>query len=79
MGSTTTPITLCAIPSGVLNHLAKLTSQKPSFHSEGVVEIYPDHANALCKAGLAPTIFPTMGELWKNQDENMNIENEKEP
>ena len=48
-------------------------------HSEGVEKIYPNHANALRKTGLAPPIFPTMGELWKNKYENMDIENEKEP
>ena len=75
--STHTPGTLRAIPSGVLNRLAKLTSLKPSLNSEGVDEVYPDHANALHKAGLAPSDFPTMGDLWKMQDENLNIENEK--
>ena len=35
--------------------------------------------NALRKAGLAPPDFPTMGDLWKMQDEKLEIENEKEP
>ena len=61
MGSTDTPGTLRVIPSGGLNRLAKLTSQKLSFRSEGVNKIYPDHANALCKVGLAPTNLQTMG------------------
>ena len=52
--------------------------RKPSFHSERLDKIYPDHANALCKAGLAPLILPTMGELWENNDENIDIENKKE-
>ena len=77
MGSTHTPGALRAIPSGVLNRLAKFTSQKPSFCSEGVEKIYPNNSNALNKAGFAPPIFPIMGELWKDQDENMDIENEK--
>ena len=58
--STHTPGTLRAIPSGVLNRLGKLTSRKPSFHSVGVDKIYPDHANALRKAGLTPPNFLTM-------------------
>ena len=29
--------------------------------------IYPAHGNTLRKAGLAPPVFPTMGELWKNK------------
>ena len=77
--STHTPGTLCAIPSGVLNRLAKLGSRKPSLHSEGIDKVYPDHVNALRKAGLAPPYFPTMGDLWKMQDEKLDIENEKEP
>ena len=75
--STHTPGTLRAIPSGVLNRLEKLTSRKPSLHSEGVDKVYPDHANALRKAVLAPPDFPTMGDLWKMQDEKLEIENEK--
>ena len=61
--STHTPGTLRTIPSGVLNCLAKLTSRNPSIHAEAVDKIYPNHVNALCKAGLAPPIFPTMGDL----------------
>ena len=77
MGSTHTPGTLGAIPSVVLNHLEKITLQNPSLHCKRVDKIYPDHANALLKAGLAPPIFLTMGELWKNQDEKMDIEGKK--
>ena len=60
--STHTPGTLRAIPSGVLNRLAKLASRKTSLHSEGVEKVYPDHANALRKAGLATPDFPIMGD-----------------
>ena len=74
--STHSPGTLRAIPSGVLNRLAKLTSIKPSIHSEGVEKIYPDHANSLRKAGLAPPNFPTMGDLWIKQDERADTEKE---
>ena len=38
--------------------------------------IYPDHANTLRKAGLAPPVFPIMGELWRKQDEK--VEKNKE-
>ena len=27
--------------------------------------LYPDRANALRKAGLAPPNLPTLGELWR--------------
>ena len=73
--TTHTPGTLRTIPSGFLNRLSKLTLRKPSLHSEGVYKVYPDHANALRKAGLAPPDFPTMGDLWKMQDEKLEIEN----
>ena len=59
--STHTPGTLRAIPSGVFNHLAKLTSRNPSVQAEAVDTIYPAHTNALRKAGLAPPVFRTMG------------------
>ena len=74
--STHKPGDLRAIPWGVLNRLAKLTSRKPSIHSEGVYKIHPDHANALCKAGLTLPNFPTMGDLWSKQDERLDIEKE---
>ena len=60
-----TPGTLSAIPSGVLNRLAKLTSRNPSIQAEAVNTIYPAHVNALLKSGLAPPIFPSMGDLWR--------------
>ena len=61
MGSTQTPGTICAIPSGVVNCLDKLNLLKPSFRYEWVDKIYLDHKNVLRKAGLAPHIFPTIG------------------
>ena len=69
--STHTPGTLRATPSGVFNRLAKLTSMKPSIQMAAVDLIYPAHANTLCKAGLAPSVFLTMGGLWGKQDENL--------
>ena len=76
--STHTPGTLSTIPSVVLNHLAKLTSRNPSIHDEAVDRIYPAHANALRKAGLAPYVFTTRGYLWRNQDEKVEIEKERD-
>ena len=74
--STHEPGTVRAIPSGVLNQLAKLTSRKPSIHSKGIDKIYPDHVNTLPKAGLVPPNFPTKGSLWIKHDEILNIEKE---
>ena len=76
--STHIPGTLRAIPSGVLNRLAKLTSRNPSIHAEAVYNIYPAHVNALCKAGLAPSVFPTMGYLCRKQYEKVETEKEKD-
>ena len=61
--STHTYGTLRVIPSGELNFLAKLIQHEPSFKFARVENVYPDHANALQNTGLAPPIFPTMGEL----------------
>ena len=66
------------IPSGVLNRLAKLTSRNPSIHDEVVENMYPDHAKNFRKAGLAPPVFPSMGDLWRKQYENMDIEKEQD-
>ena len=79
MGSTHTSGAIRAIPSGFLNRLGKITSRKPSFNSEVVDKIYPNHAKSFRKAGLASPILPTIEELGKNQDEKMYIENKKEP
>ena len=76
--STHTPVTLRAIPSGVFNRLAKLTSRKPSIQAAAVDSIYPDHANALRKVGLATSVFPTMGELWEKQDEKLEKNKERD-
>ena len=79
MGITRTTGTLRTFPSGFLNHLAKTTSRRTSFHSEELDKICPDHANALRKAELVPPIFLTIGELWKNKYEKIDIENKQEP
>ena len=68
------PGTLHAITLGVLNRPDKLTSRKPSIHSEGVDKIYPNHVNALRKAGLVPPNFLTMGDLWRKQDAKVDME-----
>ena len=40
--------------------------------------IYPAHANARCKAGLAPPVFPAMEELWGKQDEKLEKNKERD-
>ena len=76
--STHTPGTLCAILSGVLNHLAKIISRKPSIQAEAADTIYPAHANTLHKAVLVPPVFPTMGELWRKEDEKVKKNKERD-
>ena len=76
--STHAPSTLRPIPSGFFNRLAKLNSRKPSIRATEVESIYPAHANALHKAGLATSVFPTMGELWEKQDEKLEKNKERD-
>ena len=46
-GSAHTRACLKAIPYGVLNRLAKLTTTTPQNEHQNIDEIYPQHANAL--------------------------------
>ena len=75
IGKVITPIpdTLTAIPSKLLTRLVKLTPHKPSFHFERVDNFYPNHVNALLKAGPATPTLPTMVEREKGQDEKTDI------
>ena len=50
---THTEATLKAIPNGVLNRLAKLTPRTEENAKMSIKECYPDHANALARAGLS--------------------------
>ena len=61
-----------------MNRHAQLTSQKISLYSEGEDKVYPYHTKALHKAGLAPPSLLTMGDLWKMQDDKLDIDNGKE-
>ena len=70
--------TLRTILSRVLNRLEKLTLRNPFFNSEAADKIYPEYANALCKAGLAPPNLPTMGDLWRIQDEKLDNGKERD-
>ena len=53
-----------------------------STHTPGTIRSFlsgvPYHANILSMAVLTPPILLIMGELLKNQDENMDIDNKKE-
>ena len=49
---THTKATFKVIPNGVLNRLAKPTSRTEENAKMSIKERYPDHANALARAGL---------------------------
>ena len=55
-GITHTPGTLPMITLGVLNRLEEITSHKPNFNSKKIDSVYPNHANALHKAGLETSV-----------------------
>ena len=69
--STHTPVTLRAIPSGVLTCLTRLTPPLIDIADRPIDEIYLDHANALRKAHLAPKTFLTFSKLWEAEADNM--------
>ena len=62
-GSAHTRACLEAIPYGVLNRLAKLTTKTPQNEHKRLDEIYPLHADALRAAQLNPSNYPTLKEL----------------
>ena len=61
--------TFKAISNGVLNMLAKITSRIEEKAKISLKKNYPDHSNALARAGLGLKNFPTLKELWDNVDE----------
>jgi len=70
-GSAHTNACYIAILEGVLKHLAKLTSCNNDNKNIKMNALYPKHAEALKKAGLAPNnnIWPTLGEVLDKKSE----------
>eukprot|EP00957_Ditylum_brightwellii_P016085 1211601-Ditylum_brightwellii.AAC.1 len=63
-GSTHRPTTFKSIVNGGFTRLARLTSKIAANENARINEIYPDHAEALFAADLAPpTDFPTFNKL----------------
>ena len=60
--------TFKAIPRGILNRFAKITSRMKINSLMKVNEIYPGHANALMKSGLSPKLFLSEREVWRKED-----------
>jgi hypothetical protein len=80
-GSTHTKACFKAIPNGVLGRLAKLTSATEISKEKKLDELYPDHAEALRKADLAPKTFPTLKETLNKiseQNDPVNVETKKQ-
>ena len=69
--------TFKAISNGVLNRLAKITSRTEENAKISLKKNYPDHANALARAGLGLKNFPTLKELWDNVDEREKKKKQK--
>ena len=68
--STHRPTTFKSIANGVFTWLARLTLKNVANGNEKIDDIYPDHAEALFTADLAPpTDFPTFNELWREDEE----------
>ena len=57
-----------AIPSGIFNWLAILTSRTKKNAQMRIDKNYQGNTNALTKAGLAPKIFLSLKEIWKKAD-----------
>ena len=66
--STHTKATFEAIPNGVLNILAKITSRTEENAKMSIKERCPDHDNSLARVGIGMKNFPTLKELWENAD-----------
>ena len=62
--STCTNATFIAIPSVVLNRLAKITSRTDANSKLRVKKYYPDHAMQLTKAGLNMRTCLFLGLFW---------------
>ena len=52
--------TFKAIPNEVLNKLSQLNPRTEENAKMSIKERYPDHANALARAGLGMKNFPTL-------------------
>eukprot|EP00957_Ditylum_brightwellii_P131148 10002954-Ditylum_brightwellii.AAC.1 len=65
--STHRPLTIKSIAAWVYTGLSRLASYSDSMVSKSINKLYPDHAAALNTANLVNRKFPKLGEIWKNQ------------
>ena len=59
-----------AVPHGVIDRLAKLTTITDSNKDATIDEIYPHHATALKAAGLSPEKYPTIKSIQDSKQIN---------
>ena len=69
--------TFKVIPKGVLKILYKPTQRTEDNPKVSIKEHYPDHANTLARSGIGMKNFPTLKELWENEDEREKKKKEK--
>eukprot|EP00957_Ditylum_brightwellii_P022911 1729169-Ditylum_brightwellii.AAC.1 len=66
-------LTFKSIANGVFTQLARLTLKIAANQDARIDDIYPDHAEALFTADLAPpTDFLTFKELWNDDEKTKN-------
>eukprot|EP00957_Ditylum_brightwellii_P122962 9375343-Ditylum_brightwellii.AAC.1 len=62
--------TFKSIVNGVFTRLARLTSNMAINQNLQINKLYPDHAEALFTADLAPPMdFPIFKELWEEDEQ----------
>ena len=67
--STHTCSCIQAVPTGVFQCLAKLTSKTRTTMKSKMDELYPDHCEALLNTGLLPDQVPMMRDVLKEIEE----------
>ena len=71
-GSTHTKCCIRAIPQGVFNRLAKLTSNTCANTNQRMTDLYPIHGRALGAAGILPDEIPRLGDVLGEMKESTN-------
>eukprot|EP00957_Ditylum_brightwellii_P146490 11153201-Ditylum_brightwellii.AAC.1 len=67
------PTTFKSIANEVFTWLARLSSKIAANENASINDIYPDHAEVLFTADLAPpTDFPTFNKLWQDDKRQKN-------
>eukprot|EP00957_Ditylum_brightwellii_P204930 15341434-Ditylum_brightwellii.AAC.1 len=75
--STYRPSTFRSITNRVLKRLSRITLRSEDLKEVRIDKVYPGHAEALRKAGLAEQHFPTFGEVWGKEELEASVEKKK--